>query len=244
MLRAASGGKVRSVNPNVTYIYLHNRVPALTYRFTREQFARLTEVGILKPAESAELIDGQIVADSIPRRFTVEEYERMGTTGILQEDERVELLDGEIILMSPIGYRHARTVNLLNKLFTSHCANRYEVSIQNPIQLPENYQPQPDVVLAKIPPPEKNHHPQPAEIFLLIEVADSSLGLDQSAKIPVYAAAEVQEYWIVNLTENFVEIYRRPSFDDYGEKLIVRGGETVTCLAFPGIKVPVSKILP
>ena len=87
--RAATGGRLRSVNPSVTYIYLHNRVPALTYRFTKEQFGRLADAGILKKEEHAELVDGQIVADAIPRRFTVEEYMRMGETGILLEDERV-----------------------------------------------------------------------------------------------------------------------------------------------------------
>ncbi len=232
------------MNPNVTYIYLHNRVPALTYRFTVEQFHRLADGGILKREENAELIDGQVVADGAPRRFTVEEYERLGRTGILLEDERVELFDGEIILMSPIGYRHARTVNLLAKFFIHHAPEHCEVSVQNPVQLPGNHQPQPDVVLAKPPVPGSEHHPEPADIFLLIEVADSSLGLDQAAKLPVYAEAEVAEVWIVNLTEDRIEIYRRPSFDHYDERLTVRRGETIACLAFPELQIPVAKVLP
>ena len=242
--RVATGGRLHSVNPNVTYIYLHNRVPALTYRFTVEQFQRLADAGILTRGESAELIDGQVVADAVPRRFTTMEYMRMGETGILQEDERVELLDGEIILMSPIGYRHAATVNHLTKLFVSRAKDRYIVSIQNPIDLPGNFQPQPDVVLVKPDFVGEDHHPHPAEIFLLIEVADSSLGLDQHTKLPQYAEAEVAEFWIVNLTKDEIEIYRRPAFDHYEERLTARRGETVSCAAFPELKIPVNKILP
>ena len=228
----------------MTYIYLHNRVPALTYRFTKEQFGRLADAGILKKEEHAELVDGQIVADAIPRRFTVEEYMRMGETGILLEDERVELLDGEIILMSPIGYRHATTVNHLTKLFVSRSEDRYIVSIQNPIDLPGNFQPQPDVVLVKPDFAGEDHHPLPPDIFLVIEVADSSLGLDQHTKLPRYAEAEIVEFWIVNLTKDEIEIYRRPAFDHYEERLTARRGETVSCAAFPELQIPVSKILP
>lgn len=232
------------MNPKATYIYLHNRVPALTYRFTAEQFGRMGEVGILATEEGAELIDGQIVTGTAPHRFTTGEYEQMGRTRILTEDERVELLDGEIILMSPIGYRHAQTVNRLTKLFVRHSADRFEVSIQNPIELPGNHQPQPDVVLAKPPVDGEEHHPRPAEIFLLIEVADSSLGLDQSAKLPIYARAEIAEFWIVNLTEDIIEIHRRPRFDHYEERQIVRRGETITCAAFPDLRIPVREVLP
>ena len=232
------------MNPTVTYIYLHNRVPALTYRFTVEQFHRLADAGILVWGDGTELIDGQIATQGVPRRFTVEEFRRMGELGILRDDERVELLDGDLILMSPIGYRHATTLNRLNKFFTRRSEDRYEVSPQHPIEVFGNRQPQPDLVLMRPEMDQKVRHPRPADIFLLIEIADSSLTLDRATKLPNYAEAEIAEYWIVNLTEDRFEVHRRPVFDRYDEVQIFGREESVAPLAFPDLLVPVGKMIP
>ena len=232
------------MNPTVTYIYLHNRVPALTYRFTVEQFHRLADAGILVWGDGTELIDGQIATQGVPRRFTVEEFRRMGELGLLRDDERVELLDGDLILMSPIGYRHATTLNRLNKFFIRKSADRYDVSPQHPIEVFGNHQPQPDLVLMRTDVDGKVRHPRPADIFLLIEIADSSLTLDTGTKLPEYARAEIAEYWIVNLTEDRFEVHRRPVFDRYEEVLTFGRDESVAPLAFPDLLVPVGKMIP
>ena len=80
-------------------------------------------------------------------RFTVEEYHKLGEVGIFDEDDRVELLDGEIILMSPVGYRHAKAVRRLNKSFHRQSRDRYEVDVQNPVIVSDYSEPQPDVLL-------------------------------------------------------------------------------------------------
>ncbi len=242
--RAASGGKVRSVNPNVTYIYLHNRVPALTYRFTKEQFAQLADAGVLSWGDHTELLAGEVFTGGLPRRFTVEEFERMAEAGVLGEDERIELLNGELIHMSPIGYRHAQAVTLIGNFFARASAGRYQVSTQNPVQLFGNLKPQPDLVLVKPEVLRKHHHPRPAEILLLIEVSDSSFEYDHASKLPEYAKAEIAEYWIVNLLEDVIEIHRHPKFDHYEERLVVERGESAVCAAFPDIAMPVSEVIP
>jgi Uma2 family endonuclease len=85
----------------------------------------------------------------LTRKFTVEQYHKMAEVGILTEEDRVELIKGEIVEMSPIGLKHAATVNRLNQLFHRKLADRVLVSVQNPIQLTNNSEPQPDVALLK-----------------------------------------------------------------------------------------------
>ena len=93
--------------------------------------------------------------ETTKRRFTVEEYYRMADAGILGPEDRVELIDGEIVKMSPIGARHLGCVNRANHLFTSAFGNRIVVSIQNPLQLSNYTEPEPDVVLLK---PRLDHY--------------------------------------------------------------------------------------
>ncbi len=110
------------------------------------------------------------------RKFTVEQYHKMLESGILTEDDRVELIRGEIIEMSPIGTKHAACVNRLINLLVQLLNKRVIVAAQNPVALNDNSQPQPDVALLK---PRDDFyataHPQPQDIFLIIEVADSTI---------------------------------------------------------------------
>jgi len=149
----------------------------------------------------------------LPRwRFTVEQFHRMGEVGILDEDDRVELIDGEIIVMSPIGFRHARIVNNLNRLLVLQAADRYTVSVQNPFVLSEYGEPQPDIVLMTGDGP-RDRLPMPADIILVAEVSDSTLAFDLNVKLPRYARAGVPEYWVVDVTGERVERFSEPRRD-------------------------------
>ena len=130
------------------------------------------------------------------RRFTVDEYYRMGRAGVFHEDDRVELLDGLIVDMSHIGPGHAGCVTALTGLLLPILAGRALVSVQNPVRLGEHSEPQPDVSLL-VPRAEayRTAHPQPEDVLLLIEVADSSLEHDRDVKVPLYAASGWRKFW-------------------------------------------------
>ena len=143
-------------------------------------------------------------------RLTVDEYHQMGEAGIFGEDDQVELIDGELIDMAPIGTQHAYIVNLLTRFFAKQASDERLVCVQNPIQLGDHGEPEPDVAVVA------NHnyakrHPQPQDIFLLIEVADISLDYEREKKIPFYARFGIPEVWIVNLRERQVEVHRDPA---------------------------------
>ena len=115
-------------------------------------------------------------------------------SGILTPDDRVELIQGEIVQMSPIGRRHAAGVNRLVRIFTRLLGERIIVSSQNPVELNNNSEPQPDLALL-LPRPDfyESGHPQPKDILLLVEVADTTANYDREVKIPLYAKDSIIE---------------------------------------------------
>ena len=177
-------------------------------------------------------------------RFSVKEYYRMAETGVLRPDARVELLNGEIIDMSPIGPFHGGLVNRLIRIFTKNSKSRWTVSAQNPLRLDDHSEPEPDVMLLKPAPDDyTSRHPQPDDVFLLIEVSDTTLDYDHEEKLPAYGRAGVAEVWIVNLNNMTIEVYREPHFTGYGSKTILRAGDTIAPLAFPDAAVDVAELL-
>ncbi|MCL4790021.1 MAG: Uma2 family endonuclease [Verrucomicrobia bacterium] len=177
-------------------------------------------------------------------RFTVEEYHRMAETGVLKPDARVELLNGEIIDMSPIGPFHGGVTTYLTEIFVAASKGRWQTRVQNSLWLDAHSEPQPDLVLAKRSPDYyRKRHPRPADVYLLIEVSDSSLGADQADKLAAYGRAGIAEVWIVNLNELTVEVYREPHFTGYGSKVVLRAGDQARPLAFPDVAVDVAELL-
>lgn len=177
------------------------------------------------------------------RRFNVDEYYAMARAGILTEDERVELLAGEIVVMTPIGIRHAACVDRLTDSFTRRFVGRAIVRVQNPVRLDGYCEPEPDVSLL-MPPLDRyaDAHPAPADVLLIVEVADTSVQRDRGGKLPLYASAGIAEVWIVNVVAREIEVYREPVSDRYTEVEHLREG-TVTPLAFPGEAIDIKEIL-
>jgi Uma2 family endonuclease len=150
------------------------------------------------------------------RSFTVAEYERMGRAGIFSPEARVELVCGEIIEMSPVGERHAACVDFLTQLITLRLRRGAIVRVQNPIQLNDYSEPQPDIAVLKRRDDFYRHaHPRPEDVLVVIEVSDSTLEYDRKVKIPLYAAAGIPEAWLVNLPEERIEIYSDPAGGEY-----------------------------
>jgi Uma2 family endonuclease len=176
------------------------------------------------------------------RKFTVAEYHKMSETGILTHEDRVELIRGEIISMSPIGTKHAATVNRLNHLFHQKLNEQVIVSVQNPIQLDNSSEPQPDLVLLK-PRPDfyESQSPQFQDIYLLIEVSDSTIAYDQEVKLPLYAQSLINEVWIVNLNNSSLEVYRQPKNLHYQYQQ--RDVSRISPLAFPNLTFSLDEIL-
>lgn len=172
------------------------------------------------------------------KHFNVEEYYRMTAAGILSEADRVELLDGEVVEMSPIGSRHAGVVNRLNVLLVRAVGDDAIITVQNPVRLDEYSEPQPDLTVARARDDYyASAHPTPADVLIVIEVADSSVELDRVVKLPLYAQAGVPEVWIVNLPQDVIEIFTQPMSDHYAQTQSVRRGErlsspTVAAVAF------------
>ena len=177
-------------------------------------------------------------------RFTADQYQRMGEVGIFRKEDRVELLEGEIYEMTPIGSWHGGSTDVLNMTFAGRLAGRAIVRVQGSFRMSPRSEPEPDLLLLRFR-PDYYHSalPGPKDVLLLVEVADASLGYDRDVKLPLYARAGIPEFWIVNRSENQIEVYRQPAGDRYRSVTIHERGDTVSPLAFPDISVQVADVL-
>jgi len=185
-----------------------------------------------------------IAAEPTRHRFTVDEYYRMADAGILHEDSRVELIDGEILDRSPIGPRHARGVRRLSNVIFRALDDAAVISVQNPIRIDEQNEPEPDLVLARHREDEYGDgHPTPEDILLVVEVADSSSAYDRQTKALLYARAGIADYWIADVGRDHVLMLRDPTESGYATTRILRRGEAVSPLAFPNLSLSIDEIL-
>ena len=161
------------------------------------------------------------------RLLTVEEYHRMGEVGILRE-KGLELIHGEILEMSPIGSKHAAIVEILKEFLSRKLKGKAVVRAQNPIQLNNLSEPEPDIsIVAYRSDFYIQQHPQAKDTLLIIEVASSSLAYDREIKVPLYAAASIPEFWIVDLDTEQVEVFSSPSGSSYQQKKMYESAETI-----------------
>ena len=174
--------------------------------------------------------------------FTVAEYHQMIQAGVFREDDRIELLNGELMTMSPIGIKHMECVNQLTTLLVPRLTGRATVSIQNPIQVGQHSEPQPDVALLR-PRSKRKALPPPDDVLLVIEVADTSVDYDRDEKIPAYGRAGIAEAWRVSLTDGWIEIYREPSPAGYRTLRKVLPDEQVSPQAFADVELDAGEIL-
>jgi Uma2 family endonuclease len=178
------------------------------------------------------------------RRLTADEYERMGAAGILGPDERLELIEGEIVRMSPIGSRHAACVKRLNAALTRLLGERAVVGIQDPVRLGPYWEPEPDgAVLRRREDYYATGHPSPADVLLLVEVADDSLAYDRDVKLPEYARCGIPEAWLVDVNAECIVQYTQPGPGGYGQTREWRRGETLTATGVDGLALRVEQIL-
>jgi Uma2 family endonuclease len=177
-------------------------------------------------------------------RFTVDDYYRMGEVGILPHDARVELINGDVIQMPPIGSHHNGSVITLDDVLRERLGRRITISVQGPPLIPAHGAPQPDiVVLRRRADNYRTANPTPEDVFLVIEVSDSTLVHDRDTKAPIYAQAGIADYWIVNLVDSQLMVYRQPVDGVYRSVQVLGKEDTIQPIAFPDVTIAVSEIL-
>jgi len=222
-------------------------------RLTVRQFDQMVESGIFDPADARriELIRGELrqksPIDGMCRiaKLTALQFHRMIEVGVFDpaDDRRLELIHGELRGISPIGNLHAWLVEWLADWSLSSLPRALVwVLIQNPLDISAlDSVPQPDLAWLKRK-DYRHSRPTPADVLLLIEVSDFSLRYDREVKGPLYAQAGIQDYWIVNVPEETIEVYRQPLGARYGSVATLRRGEVARSLAFPDAPLALDKL--
>lgn len=183
------------------------------------------------------------------RQWTRAEYDRMVEHGVFGPDERLELIDGEILTMTPQGTHHAGTIGLVQDVLCVVFGHTH-VRVQLPFALDPASEPEPDLaVVAGTPRDYLEAHPDSA--LLIVEVADATLAFARRSKGSLYARAGIAEYWVVNVSDGVLEVYRNPTEDPaarygsvYRDTQVLRAGDIVVPLAVPGVEISVAELLP
>ena len=178
------------------------------------------------------------------RRFTVEEYHRMAETGILQPDERVELIRGVVRRMSPKNRAHVIAATRLHQQLVRSLVGRAAVFKEDPLKLVRlDSEPEPDIV-ATSSPDINAYGTEGSKPLLVIEVAESSLRYDLNAKANLYAAAGVPEYWVLNLVDRELVVFRSAQEGGYRQRATYRAGDRVAPHAWPDVVIELSELFP
>lgn len=168
----------------------------------------------------------------------------MGEAGIFRQDARLELIEGEIFEMSPIGNVHAACVKFLNRLLSHLFGGTLIVGVQDPVRLSDFSEPQPDISLLRWRDDfYRGRHPAPADVLLVVEVADTTVVQDRAIKLPLYARAVIAEAWLVNIPEKRVEIYSDPADGAYRRAEVFGRDEEAQSHTVEGLALKVGELL-
>lgn len=181
-----------------------------------------------------------ILSHARPRLLSRAEYDRLVDAG-MYHDERVELIRGLVVEMAPIGVPHCDPIDFLTRHFILSLRDRATVRVQLPFAASNDSQPQPDLALV---PPRRYNDQHPSRAFLLVEVAESSLAYDRATKAPLYAECDVDEYWIVDVNAQRIEVYDQPSNGRFQRVRYIERGQEIAPAVFPDIVVRVADVFP
>ena len=177
-------------------------------------------------------------------RFTVDEYHRMVDAGILHEDDRVELIYGVIREMSPINRPHALAVTLGRRLFDAGLAGRASVYEEKPLRLETLASvPEPDICICSNP-DVMAYDTDATTPLLVVEIADSTLRYDLTAKATLYAEAQIPEYWVVDLPNQVLHVFRDLRDGSYQTRSKFEPASRIAPTAWPDFEIDVAALLP
>ena len=177
------------------------------------------------------------------RRFSVDEYYRMAGIGLFKDGEKTELVDGEIVRLTP-GSRHADAVSRVCRGLSILLGTRAFVRAQLPVRLDLYNEPLPDIACVKVRSDfYEFRHPVPADIAVIVEIAETSLDYDRDVKLTIYAAARIPEVWILDLPGDRLLVFREPVTGRYKTFLRLGPGDSVAMLAYPDARTTVSDLL-
>jgi Uma2 family endonuclease len=221
-----------------------------TRPWTKDEFHHLGELEFFK-GQKVELWEGEIWvqypnAEPRPRRWTKEEYYRLGELGFF-EGQKVELWDGEIVVMSPQKPLHYSVTERVAGMLERHFGAGFHSRMQGPLDVGGDTDPEPDIAVV----PDGDYsaaHPRGA--LLIVEISDTTLATDRGRKASLYAHGAITDYWIVNLVDRQLEVYRNPQPDPaqlyghgYAEQAIFQPSATVSPLAAPHVAILVADLL-
>jgi Uma2 family endonuclease len=179
------------------------------------------------------------------RLWTVEEYHRMAEAGIFHPEERVELIAGQIIKMTAKGTAHGAAVGRTDKLMQNRLREQAWIRIEQPVVLDDASEPEPDVAVVRLDPLDyADHHPTPSEVYLLIEVADSSLKYERETKGKAYARSGIADYWVLDVIDRKLHVFREPAQEGYQSEVIFSQESSVSPLQFPTLEIALQDMLP
>ena len=205
--------------------------------FSSEDCDAMVSAGIVAPEERPDVVSGA-------RRFTVDECLAMLEAGILHEDDRIELIDGALIYMAPIGNHHDTGTDWLNRVLSRALGDRTMIRVQGSIRLNSMSAPQPDIAILRLRPLDDVRPYLPQDIFLVVEVSDSSLRYDSGPKLAMYAAAGIPEVWVANLRAREVMAFTNPAASGYTTVRACRTGDSISPEAFPDVVLPIDDFMP
>ena len=174
-------------------------------------------------------------------KWSLEQWHKLVETGVLA-GQNVEFIEGEIIEMSPEGIPHSFSNQSIGNYLQQLLSKIAIVLERYPITL-DNSEPQPDIAIVRTPREiYRTHHPHPEDIYLLIEISNSTLKFDREVKATIYARNKIKEYWIVDLVDKKVIVHTSPKDNSYQTVNEYKSG-IVSCAAFPNIDIALEKLL-
>ena len=177
----------------------------------------------------------------ITAKWNLDDYHQMIESGLL-DDRSLELINGEIIQMSPEGIAHSFYCRGTAKYLRQVLGDRAEISEAHPIIIPNDSEPEPDIAILRTPDTLYQHrHPLPADVFWLIEIANTTLVKDLGVKKDLYALAGIPEYWVMNLQTLKLIVFRDLRHNRYESELCLSSG-MISPLAFPDLSIDVSRL--